>query len=278
MDSQGRLAAVLLVTAAVLVSLSFALKADARPGAQLPAGSNNDQVADPDGVLQNVFPAADRSLLLLLTKARQLIEQERFAEAVQCLGTILESPEDAFFRPSQKSELPSGLKAEAQAMLGRLPRQGRELYELQYGAGARRLLSAAAASGDAAGLAEVSRRFFHTAAGYEATLLLGLHYWNHGSPLAAALTLKRLRDQSPVAAIPGPHSSRIGSGLKLVTLIGSRHASACGPSAVSVAPGPEFSIATKAKPWCVVFHAASWFAGETCPFSSCSRWRSHHHC
>ena len=45
-------------------------------------------------------------------------------------------------------------------------------------------------------LAEVSRRFFHTEAGYEATLLLGLYHLDHGQPLAAALALSRLRDES----------------------------------------------------------------------------------
>jgi outer membrane protein assembly factor BamB len=195
MEWRHRLGAVVLAAVAGLFLLASTEPLGAKPANQKAAGQDDEEEgsAETDSGSQNVFPAADRSLLLLLTKARQLIEQERYAEAVQCLGTILDSPEDAFFRRSR------GLKAEAQAMLGRLPRQGRELYELQYGAGARRMLTAAAAAGDAAGLAEVSRRFFHTYAGYEATLLLGLHYWNHGSPLAAALTLKRLRDLSPIA-------------------------------------------------------------------------------
>ena len=45
-------------------------------------------------------------------------------------------------------------------------------------------------------LAEVSRRFFHTRAGYEATFLLGLDHLDHGRPLAGALTLQRLVDSS----------------------------------------------------------------------------------
>ena len=147
----------------------------------------------------DVFPAADRSLLQTLSKAQQLVEQQRYAEAVQSLGAILEAPEDAFLRPSGQTQLFPGLKAEAQAIVGRLPKQGREFYELQFGARARSLLATAAAAGDAAGLAEVSRRYFHTRAGYEATFLLGGYQWNHGSPLAGALTLKRLRELSPIA-------------------------------------------------------------------------------
>ncbi len=75
-----------------------------------------------------------------------------------------------------------------------MPGEGRELYELQYGVRAKQLLQEAAAAGDAQGLAEVSRRFFHTRAGYEATFLLGLDHLDHGRPLAGALTLQRLKD------------------------------------------------------------------------------------
>ena len=75
-----------------------------------------------------------------------------------------------------------------------MPREGRELYELQYGARARRMLDEALDAGDIASVAEVSRRFFHTRSGYRATFLLGLDHFDHGRPLAAALTLERLRD------------------------------------------------------------------------------------
>jgi len=151
---------------------------------------------------QSIFPPVDRQLLLALSKARQLTGDGRYAEAVRYLGTILDAPED-YFDCSSESALASqvfpSLKGEAQALLGQMPSQGRELYELQFGARAQQMLKAAVTAGDAAGLAELSRRFFHTRAGYEATLLLGLHYLDCGSPLAAALTLQRVRDACPVA-------------------------------------------------------------------------------
>ena len=75
-----------------------------------------------------------------------------------------------------------------------MPPEGRELYELQYGARARRMLDEALEAGDMARLAEVSRRFFHTRSGYQATFLLGQHYFEHGRPLAGALTLRRLQE------------------------------------------------------------------------------------
>ena len=49
-------------------------------------------------------------------------------------------------------------------------------------------------AGDLAQLTEVSRRYFQTKAGYEATLLLGRYQLDQGRPLAAALTLKRVAD------------------------------------------------------------------------------------
>ena len=58
------------------------------------------------------------------------------------------------------------------------------------------------AASDLAQLTEVSRRYFHTKAGYEATLLLGRIQLDQGRPLAAALTLKRIGDV-PTAAAQG---------------------------------------------------------------------------
>ncbi len=83
----------------------------------------------------------------------------------------------------------------AQCRMRQVPRAGRELDELHYGARAQRLLAEAVAAGDASRLAEVSRRFFHTPAGREATYLLGIERLDRGYPLHGALTLKRLRHE-----------------------------------------------------------------------------------
>ena len=56
------------------------------------------------------------------------------------------------------------------------------------------LLTEAVTANDPAQYAEVSRRFFFTKAGGEAALLLARHHLDHGSPLAAAFLLERLRD------------------------------------------------------------------------------------
>src|SRR5262249_104377 len=56
-------------------------------------------------------------------------------------------------------------------------------------------------------LTDVCRRYFHTKAGYEATLLLGRIQLDQGRPLAAALTLKRIADVPQAAAQYDPELS-----------------------------------------------------------------------
>lgn len=149
---------------------------------------------EPEDAVERVFLPADRRTLKKLAESRKLISEGRFAEAVRNLDAILESPDDFFFEPDKNSGRSRGLKAEAQRLIGQMPREGCELYELQYGARARQMLNTALETGDAAQMSEVSRRYFHTRSGYEATFLLGLHHFDHGRPLAGALILQRLFD------------------------------------------------------------------------------------
>ena len=153
-----------------------------------------DGAAPESDLAENVFVPADRGILQRLANARELLQEGRYGEAVRALGSILEGPEDYFFQPDKNAPVYRSLKTEAQRLIGQMPREGRDLYEMQYGARARQRLGEALASRDADGLAEVSRRFFHTQAGYEATLLLGLDHMDHGRSLAGALSLQRLRE------------------------------------------------------------------------------------
>ncbi len=149
----------------------------------------------------NLFPVPERQQLRRLAQAKALIDEGRFSDAVRVLGAILEGSEDYFFQPDKEGapEVHRSLKREVRRLLGGLPPEGRQVYELLYGARARQLLDEAVRSGQSDRLAEVSRRFFHTEAGYEATFLLGLDYLDRGSPLAGALMLERLK-QAPGAA------------------------------------------------------------------------------
>ena len=156
--------------------------------------------------VQNVFLPAPRDLRQLLTRARKSLDQQEYADAVMQLGTLLtskkasdaaeNSPEnqDFFIAVQGNPEKSTSLKTEAQRLLGSMPKQGRELYELQFGTDARLLLDKAIQAGDTPKLTEVTRQYFHTQAGYEATILLGRYELDHGRPLAAALCFKRVSE------------------------------------------------------------------------------------
>jgi len=158
---------------------------------------------------QSVFQRPEREVLIRLRRAQELVARERFGDAVAELGKVLakadddravEWADDYFLPPDEDNPLVDrGLRQEVWRLIGQMPAKGRELYELKHGRDAQQMLDQALARGDAAGLSEVARRFFHTRAGYEATLLLGLRYLDSGQPLGGALTLRRLAQSRPEA-------------------------------------------------------------------------------
>lgn len=150
---------------------------------------------NPQGDLgeESVLFARDREAEQLLKRARTFLEENRYGEAARALGAIIEAPEDFFFQPDEDAALHRSLKSEAQRLLGELGREGKQSYELQFGPRADELLRQALSERDWNLVAEVSRRFFHTEAGYRATYLLGLYQLDHQRPLAAALCLARLK-------------------------------------------------------------------------------------
>jgi outer membrane protein assembly factor BamB len=203
----GQLAAGLALGMTILLTLSPAaaqvltLPAGANPrmiirggGVHFGGGPNGMEPQGGEELIDSLFLPADRATLQQLSRARKWLAEGHYSDAIQCLDRILESPDDYFFQPDKQVPIHRSLKAEAQRLLGQMPPAGRELYELHSGRRAQRILDEALASGDAAKLADVSGRYFHTRAGYEATYLLGLYDLDHGLPLAGALTLRRLRD------------------------------------------------------------------------------------
>ncbi len=172
--------------------------APGRPAVVAAARVRATESAAADDAGESVFLRPERNTLKKLSESRKLLAEGRFAEAVRNLDAILEGPEDYFIEPDKNSGKSRGLKAEAQRLIGEMPREGRELYELQYGARAREMLKEALEASDASGLAKglsaVSRQFFHTHSGYEATFLLGLNHFDHGRAMLGALTLQRLAE------------------------------------------------------------------------------------
>jgi outer membrane protein assembly factor BamB len=160
-----------------------------------------------DDGIDNVFVPADRAAQKKLLEARRLLDEGRFAEAVRNLGAILEEPEDFLVQPNKSSPGYQSLKAEARQLIGRLPKEGRNAYELEYGARARRMLDEALQSGNVSQLEEVWRRFVYTRSGDAAAFLLAENYFAHHQPLAAALILQRLLEAGSAAEEMEPNLS-----------------------------------------------------------------------
>src|SRR5437762_10738215 len=176
-----------LFAAALLLGLFWVPSALAQPGIFGPP---------PTGDVNNVFPLAPRELRQRLARSQAAVDEERYSDAVAEIGEVLNSAgsDDFFLGAPGGADAQVSLKTQAMALLGAMPAKGRKLYDLQYGADAKAALETALAAGDLAQLTEVSRRYFQTKAGYEATLLLGRYQLDQGRPLAAALTLKRVAD------------------------------------------------------------------------------------
>lgn len=176
--------------------------------------------ADSDNVI-TIFMPAPRALRQQLSRAQAAITEERYADAVEALGGILngeaagselksnqgEFADDYFLPRANPGETQTSLKTQALQMLGSMPEKGRRLYELNYGAEARVMLDAALADGNIPKLTEVARRYFHTKAGYEAAILLGRLNLDQGRPLAAALAFKRVAEAPTAAAQYDPELS-----------------------------------------------------------------------
>ena len=163
----------------------------------------------------NVFLPAPRVVKQHLSRARKAIEEEQFSDAVSHLGTILTETFDEEVLPGTTPEAAQGdsddnqdyfveleespgtfvsLKGEAQRLLGTLPSTALEIYELQYGTEATQILNSAVESGDLSQLTEVTRKYFHTKAGYESAILLAYRDLDSGKPLAAALNFQRVHN------------------------------------------------------------------------------------
>ncbi len=152
-----------------------------------------------------VLMLAPREYQQQLKQAEQALAEEEYSEAIEHLARLLHSDaterardseiaEDFFVGRPGENHYQTSLRAQARRLLGSMPAEGRELYELQFGADARRMLKAALSSSDIGQLSEVSRQYFHTKAGYTGTMLLGRVYLDTGRPLAAAMCFSRLAD------------------------------------------------------------------------------------
>jgi outer membrane protein assembly factor BamB len=129
---------------------------------------------------------SDRAISRAIGRAGERLNAGEYHEALAFLQGILERDEDSFIERVGNERGQLGLKATVRKMIGELPSAGIDSYELLQGPAARKQLEAALRDGNRDGIANVARRYFHTAAGYEAALILAQLEADQGHRLAAA--------------------------------------------------------------------------------------------
>lgn len=155
-----------------------------------------------------VFAEPDRSVRQRLDMAQELLDGERYSEAVQVLTSVLSATEDFLILPDKtktggdetgRDEMGAialgwrkSFRGEARRMIGELPPEAHRAYELQYGETARRRLVEALESVDVDAVAQVPRDFPHTRASQEALMFLAYDHMNRGRFLAAALCFEQI--------------------------------------------------------------------------------------
>ncbi|MGB7347858.1 MAG: PQQ-binding-like beta-propeller repeat protein [Pirellulaceae bacterium] len=148
------------------------------------------------------FIEAPRHIEQELREADRAIAEERMSDAVVRLGDLLQresidaaeadlSGQDFLIRPQGNFETrySESMLHRARRLIGELPVSAIEIYELRYGPLARKTLDEAAVDRNWEAVRDVRRKYFHTLAGYEASLLLAQHELHAGHPLGASLLL-----------------------------------------------------------------------------------------
>src|SRR5205085_11683101 len=95
-------------------------------------------------------------------------------------------------RTGQETVRWTSVKFEANNLLGSMPDEGLDVYEVRYGGKARQDLEEARKTGDRELLAQVAQRYLHTRAGAEANDLLATTFLDRGQFFTAALRYERL--------------------------------------------------------------------------------------
>ncbi len=135
---------------------------------------------------------ADYSVARQLRAARKLVDEKDYGRVAAILGEILAAEHDSLYKPARDSEAYRSVKAEAASILGSLPHEGMDEYEMRFGPAAKHQLNEALNAGDMQALADVERRFLFTQAGRQAAYLLAVYHRSRGKPWLASVYLQRL--------------------------------------------------------------------------------------
>lgn len=190
----------------ISICIAWVFVAEAAFGQLFQARPRRAQVAGQEAS-PGVYLPTDRSLSRAIARARERLAEREYHEVLAFLQGILSRDEDSFLERVGEDRQQLGLKATARQLIGELPPEGHDAYELLHGATARRQLEAALRAGDREALAKVVRQFFHTSAGYEASLVLAEMEADQGHRLAAAALYRELIETPRAAARLEPQLS-----------------------------------------------------------------------
>ncbi|TWT54432.1 PQQ enzyme repeat protein [Rubripirellula amarantea] len=172
------------------------------------------------GTQSGRFIEAPRGIEQKLSDAKDSLDQGRWGDGVVQLGDLLArantnnddgdlAGQDFFLAIDEITDgtaVSNSLLRQARKMIGELSVDAMEIYELRYGAIARKMLTEAAAQRDWQKVSEVRRRYFHTHPGYEASWLLAQREFYLGRPLAASLLLDEVATQPRAIRHLGNHA------------------------------------------------------------------------
>jgi outer membrane protein assembly factor BamB len=191
-----------------------------------------------------VYLPTDRSLSRAITRARERLADREYHEVLAFLQGVLARDEDSFLERAGDDHQQLGLKATARQLIGELPPEGYEAYELLHGASARRQLEAAIHAGDRDALAKIVRQYFHTSAGYEAALVLAEMEADQGHRLAAAELYRELIESPRAAARLEPQLS-VAAALNVLLAGEADDAAAIIRALAKIKPSAQLTISGK---------------------------------
>lgn len=163
-------------------------RANTGPPVQTRAPPPPESVADPPPKIPNSDDfdqwhqnlVRERQVEVRLRSARNDLDAGRLVEGLTELQSILDRDDDVFVR-LESEPVPRGARFLAASLMASLSPQALAAYEKLFGGQARQLLESSPGAPNPERLAQVVRRFDHTAAGFEAGHRLAAWWSDHGS-------------------------------------------------------------------------------------------------
>src|SRR3954470_23975539 len=119
---------IVALSALLLVGVVLTEQGTAQRGFQ---GRLRVTTAEPTG---GVYLPTDRSLSRAIVRARERLADHEYHEVLAFLQQVLSREEDTFLERAGEDQEQLGVKATARQMIGELPPEGSEAYELLHGA------------------------------------------------------------------------------------------------------------------------------------------------